>query len=352
MRYSRIIILLCVVSAFVTLSGVNALSQVTINPAGPLFYNVFQVADLGLQGGGRGNRDFKINIGPNPGGTQAITVEVRDDVTGDLLVSGQTDPFPQGQLEGSHFIGEIDDKFGGEFDVEDPGTGIYDKVLATGVLPRGRYSITVGLSPGPAASATLIVEIVPPYVQPLFPVDMQTTRDLLDFRWVSNIQRQELHIYTDRAGNKEVLGGSRLPYTKIGGVAGKPQGQNVSGSFIAPLLKNGGMYYWQIHGYIVTSHGDERKESVLTAFQYFEEKKDIEYIGLSEPDKKAIMDALIQMLIAVMGEKNGGKAAKTLDGYGINSISLDGSPISREEIMCLLEAIIAGRARATEIDLR
>jgi hypothetical protein len=353
MRYSKIIILPVIVLTVITLSGACALGQtINFNPSGPLLYHEFQVADLGLQGAGRGTRDFKIKITAPGGADQAVTVKVEDANTNELLVTGSTDSVPQVALNGSWFMGQLDDKFGGDFEIEDQAETLYDKVLATGLLPRGRYLITVGLSPA-GSSGTLEVIIVPPYVQPLFPVDMQTTRALLDFRWVSNIQRQELHIYTDPAGNREVLEGSRLPYTKIGGSAqlGNPQKEDVAGSIVAPVLENGRMYYWQIHGYVITSHGNERRESVLTAFQYFEKKEDIEYIGLSDPDKKAIMDALILLLKEVMG-KQGERAAKSLDQYEVNRVTMDQSPVSREEIISILQEIIAGRATATAISFQ
>jgi hypothetical protein len=351
MRYSRIILLLVFLSAVVALSGVHALGQtINFNVAGPLRYHEFQVADLGLEGPGRGTRDFKIEITSGGVGNQAVTVEVRDDSTSELLVSGSTDTVPQSALQGSWFMGEIDDKFGGEFDVEEEGGTLYDKVLATGLLPRGRYRITVGLSPA-GASATLIVEIVPPYMQPLYPVDVQTDRAVLSFKWVSNIERQELWVYTDPAGNRAVLEGSRLSFTKAGGVLDMPRSQNVPGSFVAPVLENGRMYYWQIHGYVVTSHGNERRKSVLTAFQYFEEKKDVEYIGLTDPDKKAIMDVLVQLLKQVMG-RQGERAAKSLDRYEVSRVTVDDSPVSREEIISILQEIIAGRARATAISFQ
>jgi hypothetical protein len=353
MRYSKIVIVLFFLITVVILSGVSAFGQVTINPSGPLSYHVFLVADLGLEGGGKGNRDFQITVGAVPGGAQAITVEVRDDVTNQLLVSGQTNTLDQSQLVGTYFIGELDDRFGGDFEVQDQATDIYDKILATGALPRGRYRITVGLSPGPTASATLLVEIVPPYLQPLYPVDMQTNRAVLSFRWVSNIKNQELHIYLDSAGRKEVLRGSglRLPRLNLGGSVGSPQAPVVEGSDIAPLLEDGNTYFWQVHGNLVTSHGNERTKSVLSAFQYFEEREKMEYIGLSDPDKQAIKDALIELLKEVMG-RQGERAARSLDRYELNRVTVDDGPASREEIMSILGEIIAGEATATAINFR
>jgi hypothetical protein len=197
------------------------------------------------------------------------------------------------------------------------------------------------------------VEIVPHYLQPLYPVDMQTNRAVLSFRWVSNIKNQELHIYLDSAGRKEVLRGSglRLPRLNLGGSVGSPQAPVVEGSDIAPLLEDGNTYFWQVHGNLVTSHGNERTKSVLSAFQYFEEREKMEYIGLSDPDKQAIKDALIELLKEVMG-RQGERAARSLDRYELNRVTVDDGPASREEIMSILGEIIAGEATATAINFR
>ena len=351
MRYFKIIafasiLILIVLSLF---TG-NAFGQVSISPAGPLTYHVFLVADLGLEGGGKGNKDFQITFGAGPTGQQEITIDVTDFNTGDLLVTGATDPHDYAtEIQGTYFIGQLDDLFGGDFDVVDDATDLYDKVLATGRLPRGRFRITVGLNPN-GASTSIIVNIAPPYMQPLYPVEVQTNRAVLDFRWITNINRQELHIYTDPFGNREVLAGSRLPYTRIPSTASiwNPQAQRVDGSIVSPVLKDGAILYWQIQGYIKTSHGDERTESVLTAFQYFENAQSLKYIGLSDPDKQAIKDLLIKMLQEIVDNR----AARSIEQYDITRIAIDNSPATREEIMTILQAIISGDVTATSVQFQ
>jgi len=346
MRYVKLLLATSLALLFLSIFALNSFGQVTINPAGPLKYHVFLVADLGLQGGGKGNKDFTITFSAGPSGSQSITVDVYDDLTSQLLVSGQTNSFDYSQIQGTYYIGQIDDKFGGDFEVVDQAEDLYNKVLATGALPRGRFRIRVGLTPN-GSFDELVVNIVPPYLQPLFPVDLQVNRAVLNFRWVSNISRQELHVYSDPFGNKEVLKGDRLPFRRIsgGGVEEATAAQQVEGSFIAPVLDDGEIYYWQIWGRIVTSHGDELRKGTLTAFQYFEEAEKMAYIGLSDPDKQAIKDTLIELLEKIVNKR----AARSIQEYDVNRVVLDNSPVTREEIMTILKAIIDEELTATSV---
>ena len=64
------------------------------------------------------------------------------------------------------------------------------------------------------------------------------------------------------------------------------------------------------------------------------------------------MDELIKMLQAVMGKEKGDSAAQKLKGYRVSTVSKDKSPVSREEIISILQEIIAGRATATAISFQ
>ncbi|MCK4925406.1 MAG: hypothetical protein KAS61_10545, partial [Spirochaetes bacterium] len=92
----------------------------------------------------------------------------------------------------------------------------------------------------------------------------------------------------------------------------------------------------------------ERTESVLTAFQYFENAQSLEYIGLSDPDKQAIKDLLIKMLQEIVDNR----AARSIEQYDINRIAIDNSPATREEIMTILQAIISGDVTATSVQFQ
>jgi hypothetical protein len=127
-----------------------------------------------------------------------------------------------------------------------------------------------------------------------------------------------------------------------------PKKSTVDGAEIAPLLEDGKVYYWQVWGYINTSHGDELVKGTLTQFQYFEYLRGIEYIGLTDEDKKNIKDALIVLLQKLVDKK----AANSIENYDVNRVVLDNSPVTREEIMTVLQAIIDDKLTATSIRLQ
>ena len=351
MRYFKIIafsILVLIVSMF--FAG-SIFGQITISPPGPLTYHVFLAADLGLGTTNKGNKDFRITFNPGPTGQQQIEVLVSDIISGDLLVEGATDPQDYAtEIQGTYFIGDLDENFGGDFDVLDTGDARYQTVLATGRLPRGQYRITFRLDPH-GASTFIDINVAPPYVEPLSPVDMQTEKAGLDFRWVSNINDQQLRFFRDPAGNREVLAGSRAPFTHIAG-SGDPfikKSYRVDGAAIAPVLQNEDIYYWRIDGYIKTSHGDELREGVITAFQYFDQKSALEYIGLDDADKQKIKDLLIQLLQQIVEDD---RAAKSLNPLEVDRITKDNSPVTTDELISILTKILSGEVSATSIQLQ
>lgn len=348
MRYFRILgVSILFITVLFTFSSTAFGQTVTISPS-ELTYHEFLVADLALEGGGRGVRDFTISFGGVTGDSRQITVEVWDRNTGHRLLSGSTDLALYSTIvAGSpYFIGDLDDRFGGEFDLEEAGKELYDKVFEMNELPRGRFRIIVGVS-GSVASDFIDINVAPPYIHQLYPVEVQTHRAVLDFRWISNYNRQELHIYTDPFGNDEVLRGSRLPYRNIPDPTAiwYPRAQQVRGSNFTPVLEDGKVYFWKIEGYLTTSHGKVREESQLVKFQYFEEAGKMEYIGLTDADKQAIKDALIEMLKKVVGKRE----ARSIERYDVNSILFDNTPITRYEIMTILQAIIDEELTATTI---
>jgi hypothetical protein len=361
MRKIRIIafsILLLFTSTFFAASLFAQVSISVLNP--PLTYHVFQAADLGLSGPGGSYKDIRINFAAGPTGLHSIGVLVEDADTNVDLVTGETDQNDYvSEMQGSYFIGDIDDRFGGDFDILEAADVAYNTVLATGRVPRGRYRITVTLLDAGGgtvgAPASVILTVFPPYLSPQTPVNVQTDSASLLFAWTTNIFNQELRLFFDPSGNDEVLAGSRGPYKvpNIGSSLALRQ-YTVNGSVVSPVLTDAFMYYWQIEGSIRTTHGSERKESVLTAFQYFEGMRTT--LGaLYEYDEDVIMDFLIQLILQVMGDEQGdpGKAAvQTLQSLDIDRIVHDNVPTTGDYIESVLQDILAGGAEVTSIKLQ
>ena len=351
MRYFKIVAFSILVLIVSSVFAGSVFAQITFQiTRPPLKYHVFLAADLGLGTTNKGNKDFRINFGAGPTGTQQITVLVEDVLTGTQIVGGSTDPQPYTDIQGSYFIGELDEEFGGDFEIFETGSSIYNTVLATGRVPRGQYRITVGLIPDGAIN-TLNIDVAPPYLQPLYPVDMQTNKASLDFRWVTNIGDMELRFFTDPSGNKEVLKGSRAPFVFIpgGGDPFSQQAFRVNGSEVSPVLVDKTKYYWRVDGKIKTSHGDEEVEGVLTAFQYFVVKEDVAYIGLNDADKQKILNLLITMLQQVVGDE---RAAKSLTPLEVDRIVKDNSPVTTDELISILTQIISGEVTITSIQMQ
>jgi hypothetical protein len=357
-RIAAFSILLLFASSFFATSLFAQVRIVEERP--PLTYHVFKAADLGLTGPGGSYKDIRIYFDPGPTGQHSIEIQVENNDTSMLLVDGETDQNDyETEIQGSYYVGQIDDHFGGDFDLTEEADAAYNTVLATGRVPRGSYRITVtlldagGLPVG--SSASVVVTVFPPYMTPQTPVNMQTDSASLNFAWTTNIFDQELRLFFDPSGNNEVLAGSRGPYKVPNkGSSFVLQQYTVNGSIISPVLTDSMMYYWQIEGSINTTHGNERKESVLTAFQYFEGMRTV--LGaLYEYDEDAIMDLLIQLILQVMGGEKGdpGKAAvRTLESLGIDRIVHDNVPATGAYIQSVLQSILDGEAQVTSIRLQ
>jgi len=320
---------------------------VTLNREGPGTYNKFLVADLGLTGSsGKANPIFSVRFtNTDPGTNYSLYIEVID-TTGQVLVSGTT-----GSKDGASIPDDVDINnyqiigyFGsGDFTVNDSAKRYKDILLATGAVPQGTYRIGVKLNPGPALQ-TVSYTIEPPYLQPVYPVDVSSTRDALVFRWVTNIAKNgpvDLRMFTDPRGNDEVQKGSLLPKRGI-------TESSLAGSTVAPALMDGQTYYWQIWGKITTTHGDERVEGSLSRFLYFQEFSSVQYLGLSDADKNAVKDELIAILAELVNKR----AAKSIKEYEIDRIVLDNGVVTRDEVFAILAAIKEKQVKVNSIYFR
>jgi hypothetical protein len=344
---------ICVLTVLVTLTMLCVLapfamgqSIVSVTRLGPSTYNRFLVADLGLSTRrGKPNPIFSVQFGAAASGFLFfLNIEVDDNSTGRTIASGNT-----GQTAYSNITGrtlnnyEITKVFGeGSFSVDDD-AGRYEEVLlATGALPQGTYRIEVKLLQAPNIeidSRSITITIEPPYLQPIYPVDVSSTRDALVFRWVTNIDKNgplALRMFTDPQGNNEVQMGGVLPQKNV-------TSNSVPGSVVATALEDGKTYYWQIFGRISTTHGYEYVRGPLSQFRYYEVAASVQYLGLSEQDKNRIKDELIAILTELVNKR----AAKSIAEYELDRVVLDNNVVMRDEIFAILAAI---RAKQLEIN--
>jgi len=342
--FSFIVILMAVFALAFTAMG----QSVTLTRLGPGTYNKFLVADLGLTGSsGKPNPIFSVRFaGTAPGTNYNLYIEVTD-TTGQVLVSGTTGLKDGGSIPGGVDFNnyQIIDVFGsGEFTVNDSAKRYEDILLATGALPQGTYRIGVTLNPGGSTPGPVSYTIEPPYLQPVYPVDVSSTRDALVFRWVTNIAKNgpvDLRMFTDPRGNDEVLKGNLLPQRGIAG-------SSLAGSVVAPALMDGETYYWQIWGKITTTHGNERVEGPLSRFIYFQEFSSVQYLGLSGADKNTIKDELIAILAELVNKR----AAKSIKEYEIDRVVLDNGVVTRDEVLAILSAIKEKQVKVNSIYFR
>ncbi|MCK5569133.1 MAG: hypothetical protein KAJ15_05410, partial [Spirochaetes bacterium] len=255
-------------------------------------------------------------------------------VGGDILLSGNTDSHNYNTIflgATSYFNYDILDVFGGSFSRAKGAGKERDQIFATGLLPEGTFRITLKLINSvtqiEADSKFIDITVIPPYLQPVYPVDTSVTKAALNFKWLTNMTNKELHIFTDPRGNNEILAGNRLPIRNVS--------RSYRGSGLGSLLTDATSYYWQIYGHISTTHGDELVKGPLSAFLYFEDASYVIDLGLSDKDKEQIMDELIIILEELINKR----AAKSISTYDIDRIVLDNSVVTREEIMAILLAI-------------
>jgi len=309
-------------------------------------YNVFWVADLGLTGtGGRPNRIFEAVFDGAGVGDYYLSIKVRNQ-SGQVLLSGDTGETDYTNLAGrtlaNYQIGRV---FGsGDIKVAEDAKKLQKIVLATGALPQGSFTISVQLftSGGVPAGGpfTENITIIPPYIQPIYPVDTSVNRSSMDFKWRSNLQNLEFRLYSDPRGRNEIRSGSRLPVRNAG--------QRLDGGSIASLLDVGELYYWRVYGDMVTSHGTVKARGPLSMFLYLEEGMGLEELGLSDAEKAEILEELIDILKNLVNNR----AAKSLRGYDLDRVLLDNSIVTVKEIMAILALIRSGDVQVNSIYFR
>ncbi len=314
-----------------------------------LSYNRFLVADLGLMGGGKSNEIFKISFGDSSLTTDKyyLHIEVRDD-KGNVLLSGNTDKWPYNQKFSGHTYSNhnITDAsaLGGSFSISNESKKLQDKILATGALPEGSFDIKIELwKDGDSSlkdSVTVHITINPPTLQPIFPVNTSVNPSALIFRWRSNLQNLKLHIFEDPQGRRELLSGSRLP-KNVGG-------SSFNGSSIVSLLTFNKPYYWQLTGYMETSHGRELTKGPLSSFILVPEGSAASEYGISASEKNRIKQRLINLLKTKVNKKT----ANSIKKYDLQRILFDNTEISLQEIESILKMLENNNLKIKSVSFR
>jgi hypothetical protein len=343
MRINKIALYIAIVSAMACALAGSVFGTIAFDPApGVITYNRFLVADLGLTRGGGRYSIFNIRFSGLTGTTSySLQITVTRSSDGKQLLTGLTDPVLGSVINGNTYANyQLDDAFGGgDFIVSEDEKQLQRQVLATGALPRGTYTISLELISDVGGPITFQVVILPPFLQPVSPVDVSVTRDALNFRWVSNIADREFHLFTDPRGNREVTSGGRLPVLGLGTAS------SLDGSLVAPLLTDATTYYWQVWGKITTSHGEERVKSALSRFLYFEESVSVIELGLTDAEKISIKSELL----AILEELVNRRAARSIKDYELDRAVLDNGVVTYEEIMAILSIIKEKRATVNAI---
>lgn len=209
------------------------------------------------------------------------------------------------------------------------------------MVPQGTYYIRISHWDGEAqqgGTATITVIVQPPFLQPVYPVNVGTSSASLNFRWVArNLSGLRLHLYEDPRGRSEITRGSILPAAASGG--------GLDGSTIARLLDEGSTYYWQLSGRIQTTHGPETVKGPISMFRYGDPLAEL---GLTEEDRADIKDKLIEILQQYVNRR----AARSIADYIVDRGVLDNSTVNREEIMTILQLIEEGEITVNAVSLQ
>ena len=318
--------------------------------SGTLSYNRFLVADLGLLGEGKSNEIFRVSFG-NDGSSDSYYIYIKvTDSQGNILLSGSTKKWPYNQKfsDRSYSNHNITDAsgLGGSFSISNESKRLQDKILATGALPEGGFDIYIELRDtndnpsGSPSSVKVHIAITPLVLQPIFPIDTTVTPSALVFRWRNNLGNLKLHIFEDPQGRHEILSGSRLP-KNVGG-------NSFNGATIASLLQYNKIYYWQLTGYINTSHGREMLKSPLNSFIFVPEGASIFKYGLSASEKRRIKQRLINLLRGKVNKK----VANSIKGYDLEKILFDNGYVSLQEIESIFKMIEDGDLKIKSVSFK
>jgi hypothetical protein len=345
MKRKKLVMIFCGTFVMIFLFFFTGFAQQTVSISpGSVTYQRFLVADLGLEGGGKPNRIFRVSFGDDPSNTDLyrLHIEVIRQSDFKLLASGDTDflpydPYFSGKTYWNY---EIDDSLGGDFTVSDDAKDLEKKVLATGAFPEGKFVILLTLVRDPATTvdnAQMLVTIESPFLDHIYPRDKMVTPSLLKFRWRTNFSNLEFRFYRDPRGKQEIRSGSRLPRKGVS--------QELDGSNLRNLITYNNYYYWQINGTIDTSHGPEFIRGPISEFLFVEEGTPLEDLGLSEEQKRAIYEELEVILRELLGRKR----ARSIMGYELLRAVLDGNYVTWDEIMAILALIKSGEAKMNAI---
>ncbi|HEB31099.1 MAG TPA: hypothetical protein ENI15_09530, partial [Spirochaetes bacterium] len=272
MRKLRFLFIIISFLVFILFSFSSGLAVVLIDSSTQTntTYNRFLAGDLGFTKGGKNNRVFSITFGAAAGDSNLHYLNIEISSGGKTILSGNTDSlaYNTNYSAKTYWNYEILDELGGTFTVSRSGSEVRDKVLKTGEVPQGIYTVQIQLinsgTQAEVSTKTFTFTVVPASLHSIYPVNTSVTKSSMDFKWLSKeLFDMRFHLFKDPGGRDEIRSGYRLPRSVN-------SGQSYDGSGIGSLLNDGSMYYWQIRGKITTTHGDELVKSPLNAFLYFE----------------------------------------------------------------------------------
>jgi len=347
MKIMKIFIFFCCFTLVFFFISLAVAQSISISPF-TLKYHRFLVADLGFTGGGRPNRIFKVDFETAEvvGDLYYLHITVFRDSDGKILGSGDTGSYPYNEkFSGkSYYNYELEDELSGDFKISDEAGDLKDKVLATSAFPEGTFTIKVDLIPvssGPGPfDVTITVIIDHPYMRTIYPVDTSVTPSSMKFIWQSNLEDQEFRLYTDPRGRNEITKGTRLPRRGVR--------QSLDGGSFDSFLDIGELYFWQVNGYMNTSHGRVLTKGPISMFLFLEEGSSVMELGLSEAEKAAILEELTDILRDLVNKR----AARSIRGYDFERILLDNSIITVKELMAILSLIKSGDVQVNRIYFR
>ncbi len=290
----------------------------------------FLVADIGVTSAAGRNKIFKITFGA--GNTIGDKLQVTITKNGTEVANGTTDPLTENFAGETIYNYEVADRAGGMSGMGEVDKSIQAQVMATGAFPEGTYVIKVGLV-NAGTSDTLTIPIAAPFLQAINPVDKAVNQAALDFRWRSNLKDLRLHIFEDPMGRVEITRGAG---TSAGGLPRNVTGQAWDGSSIASLLKDGERYYWQLTGYMETTHGRVKASGPLSEFGFF--------VGTPTSDTTFGFDEneminINSELIAILRKLVNPQAADSLLRYKLKRVVMEGRYVGYDDVISILSCI-------------
>lgn len=339
---------------------------------------IFMLSDFNFTGHGTSTADFftlTITNTTNLRQNCILKMRIRSQNYGELA-SGQTNPFTLApaeiiQITNSNLFSQAQRFSLEDYNIEDAGKDLTDRVLTAGALPSDIYYFDFDLEQNSGLKSESFLEIdvsntkTLDLISPGANVDRGEIAPIFStlplFSWQSNIDRFELTIAEKLAGVPEnvdpeqVLQG-RIIFKKIlqiGSGASAP----VDGAIVIPTttfqypvsadfpLERGKTYYWQLKGIVKTASETLYLPSEIWGFKIQKMEG-----TLLTPEQQQIHDILSTLL----GEDFNMffEAGGDLDGFNPTGyITINGKKISISDLRALLAKLHSGELKVTGTEI-